>query len=100
MFLPGSRDSFKKALRRSRIKTRDSHSKRSLWTMSRADSGNEKRTSKPNTWVSFLLSVGFSGEGLGARRGFGALPNGARPIALTGACGRRPWFFHATLRVA
>ena len=70
-----------RALRRSRIKTRDCHSKRGLWTMSRADSGNEKRTSKPNTWVSFLLFVDFSGEGLGARRGFGALPNGARPTA-------------------
>ena len=81
-----------RALRRGRIKTRDCHSKRGLWTMSRADSGNEKRTSKPNTWVSFLLFVGFSGEGSGARRGFGALPNGARPIALTGACGLAPAF--------
>ena len=83
-----------RALRRGRIKTRDCHSKRGLWTMSRADSGNEKRTSKPNTWVSFLLFVGFSGEGAGtgARRGFGALPNGARPIALTGACGLAPAF--------
>ena len=69
MFLPGSRDSFKKALRRSRIKTRDSHSKRGLWTMSRTDSGNEKRTSKPNAWVSFLLFVDFSGEGRGLVQG-------------------------------
>ena len=91
-----------RALRRGRIKTRDCPSKRGLWTMSRADSGNEKRTSKPNAWVSFLLSVDFSGEGAGAgaRRGLGALPDGPWPIALTGACGRRPWFFHATLRVA
>ena len=86
-----------RALRRGRIKTRDCPSKRGLWTMSRADSGNEKRTSKPNTWVSFLLFVGFSGAGAGtgARRGFGALPNGARPIALTGACGLAPAFFTA-----
>ena len=86
-----------RALRRGRIKTRDCHSKRGLWTMSRADSGNEKRTSKPNTWVSFLLFVDFSGEGAGtgARRGFGALPDGARPIALTGACGLAPAFFTA-----
>lgn len=76
-----------RALRRGRIKTRDSHSKRSLWTMSRADSGNEKRTSKPNAWVSFLLSVDFSGEGLGARRGFGALPDGPWPTA--------PWAYAA-----
>lgn len=81
-----------RALRRGRIKTRNCHSKRGLWTMSRADSGNEKRTSKPNVWVSFLLFVDFSGEGPGARRGFGALPNGARPIALTGACGLAPAF--------
>ena len=76
-----------RALRRGRIKTRDCHSKRGLWTMSRADSGNEKRTSKPNTWVSFLLFVDFSGEGLGARRGFGALPDGPWPTA--------PWAYAA-----
>ena len=85
-----------RALRRGRIKTRDCHSKRGLWTMSRADSGNEKRTSKPNTWVSFLLFVDFSGEGAGAgaRRGFGALPNGARPIALTGRVRPCSCFFY------
>ena len=78
-----------RALRRGRIKTRDSPSKRGLWTMSRADSGNEKRTSKPNTWVSFLLFVDFSGEGAGAgaRRGFGALPDGPWPTA--------PWAYAA-----
>ena len=72
-----------RALRCGRIKTRDCPSKRSLWTMSRADSGNEKRTSKPNAWVSFLLFVDFSGEGAGpgARRGFGALPDGPWPTA-------------------